>query len=173
MLKPQELVFGRFLEQKRKDLQITQRELAQMLGYKNITKGIRRITDIESGNMNDTLISELMTLLKVSEQDRQSCQLAEDLVIMRQIRKLPPFKPKLIWRAISCVHISEPIPDYLESKSSKVTYAQNFAKAKHCHCRLELDYNLRYWISPDGVISKADRRFVDKKSTRPDLGRII
>lgn len=173
MLKRQELVFGRFLQQKRKELQITPAKLARMLGYKNVAKGIRRIADIESGNMNDALVSAMMTLFKVSEQDRQSCLLAEDLVIKRQIRELPTFKPKLLWRALSCIHLSEPIPNYLESKSAKISYAQNFAKEKNSHCRLELNYNLRYYISPDGEISKADRRFVDNISTGLGIGRII
>ena len=64
MLKPQELVFGSFLEQRRIKLQITQAQLAQILGYSNVNKGIRRIREIESGTIEESLVLKIMGSFK-------------------------------------------------------------------------------------------------------------
>lgn len=160
MIKEQELVFGRFLEQARKRQQLTQAQLAKKLGYINVNKGIRRIADIECGNMDRALTPAIMVILNVTEQERQKCLLAEELSKKRMVKSLAPFQPKLVWRALSCIHFSEILPGYLSSNSAKIKYAQNFARERHSHCRLELNYNLRYYFSPDGEISKPDRRFI-------------
>lgn len=158
MIRQQELVFARFLEQRRKSQKFSQAQMAQKLGYNNVNKGIRRIADIESGNMNEDLIPKIIAILNVTEEDRQKCLLAEELSRKRLVKRLPQFKPMLIWRALSCINCSEPIPDYLTSNPAKLFFAQNFAREKHRHCRLELNYNLRYYISPAGEISKPDKR---------------
>ncbi len=173
MLKPQELVFGSFLEQRRIKLQITQAKLAQILGYSNVNKGIRRIKEIESGTIEESLVLKIMGSLNVSEHDRQKCALAEELSKKRLVKELAPFKPKLVWRAVGCIHFSDPIPNSLKQRSSIIAYAKKIAIERHRHCRLELDYDLRYYISPDGEISRADKRLFNNKSAKPGLGDLI
>lgn len=172
MLKPQELVFGRFLEQTRKSQRIPQAQLAQKLGYKNINKGVRRVADIESGNIDETLINSIMQILAVSQEERQRCALAEQLNNKRLIKSLPPFEAKLFWRTVGCLYAVEPVPEYLQTKTAQINFARQFAKERHRHCRLELDYDLRYWISPDGNISMPDRRLVSDTSCKPYSERV-
>jgi len=45
----QEMVFGKFLRERRTRLSLTTAQLAAGVGYQNINKGIRRITAVENG----------------------------------------------------------------------------------------------------------------------------
>lgn len=168
----QELVFAIFLEQRRKSLQLTHKQLAQMLGYKNTNKGIRRIIAIEAGQMDNTLVPKIMKVLDVSEVERRKCLLGEQLFKKQELKKLPTFEPKLIWRAMACIYIPQILPKYLTSKASMIVYSKDFARTRNAHCRLELDYDYRYYISKIGEISKPDRRLNYKIASRTIIGEL-
>ena len=169
MIKQQEMIFGRFLEEKRKNSGFSRKEIAQKTGYKNLNKGIRRIKAIEEGKIDEPLVQKIMTILEVAGLDREKCLLAEKLQIKREIKKLPEFKPRIIWRAMSCLYIPLEIPEYLTSKAAILNFARALARERKAHCRLELNYNLRYYIAPSGEVSKPDRRFHYDRPAKPAL----
>ena len=85
----QELVFGRFLQNRRKELELTPNQLALKLGYRNANKGIRRIAAIESGEIREEIINKIMKVLNVSEDDRLRCSEKEETYIDKLVSKLP------------------------------------------------------------------------------------
>jgi transcriptional regulator with XRE-family HTH domain len=157
------------LEKNKKNSGFSLKEIAQQTGYKNLNKGIRRIKELESGNIDEQLVQKIMSALEVVDLDRKKCQLAEELQIKREIKKLPEFKAKLFWRAMSCVYIPLKIPEYLTSRAAILNFTKDFARERKAHCRLELDYNLRYYFSPSGEVSKPDRRFNRNRPAKPAL----
>lgn len=169
----QELVFGQFLQNRRKTLKLTHKVLATKLGYSNISKGIRRIVDIENGKIHQSLISSLMITLGVTEENRALCNAREQIYIQDYVKILPKFKAVILYRAMACIYVPIEIPTNLRSAQAKLIYAIDFAKEKHAHCCLKLDYNLRYYINKEGGVSKADRRLYEVSWSKPNLGKLL
>lgn len=169
----QELVFGHFLQNRRKTLKLTRKELALKMGYRNISKGIRRIIDVENGIIIESIISKLMVALEIPEKDRIICNEKEQSYIQDYVNKLPEFKPKLLYRAMACVYIPMEIPPDLQSIEDVIIFASDYARERKAFCCLELDYNLRYYINKEGGISKADRKLCNVLGAKPNIGQIL
>lgn len=169
----QEIVFGIFLKERRAVLKLTQAQLAAMVGYSNITKGIRRISAIENGDTGTDLTEKLMNCLGVSPAERQRCLDHEDNFRRQLIAKLPDFKPVLTWRAMACIYVPVEIPEDITRPQEMLAYAAELARSRHGNCCLELDYDLKYWISKNGDISKADRRIKKLPRAKPDIGILL
>ena len=169
----QELVFGHFLQNRRKALKLTHKELALKMGYRNISKGIRRIIDVENGIIIESIISKLMVALNVTGEDRAKCKAKEDSYIQDYVNTLPVFKPVLVYRAMACIYIPIEIPNALGSVQEQIKFAIDVAQARHAHCWLKLNYNLRYHINKEGGVSKADRSLREVTGARPDIGKIL
>lgn len=169
----QEIVFGKFLKERRNQLKLTTAQLASKIGYKNISKGIRRITAIEKGEIEPELTERLMTLLEVKTEDRAKCFENEALLRKQLIEKLPEFKPTIVWRAMACIYVPVEIPENITSQEGMLAYASELAKTRKSNCCLKLDYDLRYWINRDGEVGKADRRIENMPTAKPNIGVLL
>lgn len=169
----QEIVFGKFLKERRNQLKLSQSQLAAKIGYKNINKGIRRIADIENGRPEHKLTKSIMSCLGVTSEDRELCAQKEALHREQSISKLPRFKPILIWRAMACIYVPVKLPENITQHKELIAYAANLAKAKNSNCCLKLDYDLRYWINKNGDISHADRRLENTPTAKPNIGMLL
>ncbi len=169
----QEIVFGKFLKVRRKQLKLTIAQLVSKIGYKNISKGIRRIADIENGKTEPELTGKIMLQLGVTQEDRKRCEKQEALHKKQLIEKLPKFKPVLVWRAMACVYMSIELPENFTSQQDMIHYASEIAKTRKSNCCLKLDYDLRYWINKNGEIGKADRRIENMPTAKPNIGVLL
>ena len=169
----QEMVFGKFLRERRTRLSLTTAQLAAGVGYQNINKGIRRITAVENGETEPELTAKIMAYLGVTSEDRHNCLEQEALYRRRLIEKLPKFKPVLIWRAMACIYLPVELPENIIDQHDLLAYAAELARTRNSNCCLKLDYDLRYWISKNGEIGKADRRMENMPKARPDIGLLL
>lgn len=160
-----EFVFGRFLKERRLAINLTQKQLADKLGYRNTNRGIRRIQKIEDGFIDSDLVCKIMQNLDVSNEERAKCCLREEACILEQIAKLPKFKPVLVWRAMACVYVEVKMPESLTTVDEMLEFASAYAKERKALCWLKLDYNLRYHINRDGEIAGPDRSISDLPGT--------
>ncbi len=169
----QELVFGAFLKERRTSLKLTTAQLAAKIGYKNICKGIRRISAVENGETEPELTAKIMASLGITTEDREKCRKQEALFRKQLIEKLPKFKPVLIWRAMACIYVSVELPENIVNQQDLLDYAAELARTRHSNCCLRLDYDLRYWINKNGETGKADRRMENMPTARPDIGILL
>lgn len=154
-----EFVFGNMLRERRKALNLSQKELAERMGYKNLSRGIRKINAIEDGEIIPEVLKKMMTCLGVTEKARQRCQKKEAAYIQEMIKKFPPFKPVLICRYMACVYSEIRIPENINSESEMLEFAKDFAKKHKRLCWLKLDYDYCYHINCEGKTAGPDRSF--------------
>ena len=152
-----EFVFGKLLKDRRVALGLSPKQLAEKLGYKNVTKGIRRVNEAEEGCVCEDKLQEIMTFLNVTEADRARCRIEQEKQILEKIKTLPKFKPVLVWRAMACIYPQVKIPEELTTVEQMLEFASNFTRARKRLAWLKLDYNLRYHIGTDGSVSEPDR----------------
>lgn len=169
----QEIVFGIFLKDRRTQLKLTAGQLAAKIGYKNINKGIRRILAAENGKTEPELTAKIMAYLEVTAEDRAQCLSQEALLRKQLIKKLPEFKPTLVWRAMPCVYVPVKLPENITSHQDMLAYAAELAKTRRSNCCLKLDYDLRYWFNKNGEIGKADSRIENTPIARPNIGMLL
>ena len=172
MLK-QELVFGEFLKERRNQLRLTVSQLASDIGYRNINKGIRRITAVESGHIDSELVAKLMMHLQVTQEDRDRCLNLEATARKLLIEKMPKFKPVIVWRAMPCIYVPVNLPEGLTEQQDMIAYAAEFSRERHGHCCLKLDYDLRYWINERGETGNADRTISNLPDVKPNLVKLL
>jgi len=152
-----EFVFGKLLKDRRIALGLSPKQLAEKLGYKNFTKGIRRIDQAQEGCCCEDKLQEIMKILNVTEADRAQCRIEQEKQILEKIKTLPKFKPVLVWRAMACAYVEVKIPEKLTNVEQMLEFASNFARERQRLAWLKLDYNLRYHIGTDGSVSEPDR----------------
>lgn len=160
LLRPK-FVLGMFLKERREAMNLSRKQLAEKIGYKNTSKGIRRIETAEDGFIHPEILKKLVYCLNITENDLKRCEEEEEPYLRSLAAKMPPFKPVLIWRAMACLYIAVKIPEELTEREDIMAFASNYAKQRHSKCCLKFDYDLRYWINEEGEVPPADRSFTD------------
>ncbi len=166
MLRKPEFVFGHFLQERRKAMNLTYKQVAEKIGYKNISKGIRKIEALEDGFFHPVMATKVMECLGVTDQEWQQCLDEEERYLHEAIAKLPPFKPVLILRAFAACYLNIHLPADLTDHESMIAYAADYAKQRGCKCCLVLDYDLKYWITEKGEVPPPDRSIAEPPCMR-------
>lgn len=149
-----EFVFGKFLKDRRISLGLTPKQLAEKLGYRNLVKGIRRISEAEEANSGEFKLQEIMAALNVTEADRTQCAEEQKRQVLELVKTLPKFKPILLWHVQACFYAEERIPEELTTLEQMMEFASDFAKNKKRPAMLLIDYHLKCYVRPDGTITK-------------------
>lgn len=148
----QQQIFGKLLEKRRKEKGLTKKELAIKLGYSNITKGIRRVDSIEDGDLIEPVVSKVIKLLKITQEEKAECEKQMAKKVREYIDSLSPLKPCIVFRAIPGVYIRKDVPQHLSEKEM-VEYAETLSKEMNKHLCLNYAHEKRYWINQKGVYS--------------------
>jgi len=167
----QQFVFGKFVEKRRKEMDLSRKDLAKLCGYSNLTKGIRRIKTIEEGQWLKPLVLKVIDVLTITETEVKKCQEAEAVYIQNYIAGLPPFKPVLIHRILPGFYrrIS---PGNNINEEKMLQNAIALAKKLNAKMCLQCDYNRRYWIVPNGTYIVGKEMFGGPKA-KPDIGLLL
>jgi len=166
-----EQVFGKFIKAKREALSLSQKELALKMGYTNLSKGIRKIRETESGAIIPKFIEKIMEVLEITEKDRKKCREEEELFISEKIKLLSPFKPFLIVRYLPVVYVRREVPENLET-DELIKRAEEFTEKTGLYTCLNLNYNLRYWFYGKGKF-RIDKSVNLGFWAKPDIGRLL
>lgn len=140
-------------ERERKGLTLGQ--LARLAGYRNASKGARRISVFErEGMVKEDLLVKLaealkidwLTVLDLEEQDRRA-YLAE---WERWASETVPMV--LVARLIPAVYKQVPLPPEVTTQEAAESFAREFAMEHAWRCCLVVSRRLSVWIGKDGEI---------------------
>jgi len=146
----QQKIFGKLLEKRRKEMNLSQKELALKLGYSNISKGIRRVDSTEIGDLVEPIVTKIMSILRVTQEERTECAEKQKKLIRDYIDSLPPIKPHIILRAIPGIYVRKQIPQHL-SENEMYMFAKDLSIKMNMQLCLVYSREKRYWINPKGV----------------------
>jgi len=163
----EEKSLGKLVKQRRQELGLSQKELAELLGYKKIVKGIRRIEQMERGRAAKVVASKMMAVLGISEGERVACY-EEDYRQMQAHFRANPIVPHLIVRLMAAVYCRREVPDGL-SEEELLDYVIEFSAESGFRCCLMCSHWLRFWVDPDGKWRR-DETMGGGPWARPDVG---
>lgn len=165
-------ILGSLIERQRfNHKRLTRKDLSSLLGFKNLGKGISKIERIESGEMEEPLVSRICELLDISELDRKRCEKEEERLFLEYRKSLPPFRPHIVIRYGPCIYVRTDIPSDVDPVNY-LAYTVALSKEKNLRMCLQVDYELRYWVNPDETHIKGNS-FGTGPSTNPSLGKVI
>ena len=117
-----------------KGLKLT--ELAKLIGYKNLSKGARRINDFEiaKNNFEEKYIVRMIKALDITEEEFEEIKKEHILVAKEEFAKWSSIDTpnKLYFHAAPCIYVRQKLTPELEYNDEKaIEYACNFAKERH------------------------------------------
>jgi transcriptional regulator with XRE-family HTH domain len=147
-------LLGKLIQKQRFEYKkLTRRELAKMLGYSNLGRGIWQIEQIENGKMEkplDTLVSRICEILEIPELDRKRCEFEEKKLLLEYRKTLSPFKPHISVRLGSCFGNNYAIPEEIRGVDGYISYSIGLAKTIKQTVRLWINRDLSYVVEPEG-----------------------
>ena len=137
---------GRLFEQARRKLGLRTVEVARRAGYRNTNKGIRRITDIESGSdmfPKPAVYRRLIAVLGIDEYDVLQA-MAEDFDELDQ-----PVPPRLIVRLIPSFYVQHPLPEGCTTEQA-IAIAEQVSRDRNLSVCVVLTRVRGLYIKPNG-----------------------
>lgn len=141
-------ILGNLIEKRRIEMRFTRKDIAVMLGFKNLGRAIWLIDQIERGKNYEKLIPRICELLKITELDLKRCETEEYRLIREYRASLPPFKPHIVIRYGACIYVKTAIPSNVDPLNY-LAYTVALSKEKNLEMCLQLSYELRCWVKPD------------------------
>ena len=144
-----------YFAMQRKEKRLTLRRLARLVGYTNISKGIRRIGDFEeTGYIAEDLLAKLAMALEIEQATVNRLYYEDYREWWSWVNA--PIEPYLVLR---CLH-GGPIvlPDYIQSVTAMEHYAVLLAMKRQGDVGLVLSRRMLFWFSADGSIREVKER---------------
>ena len=146
---------GKYLKEERLKKNLNTAELARLIGYKIVSKGMNRITDLERENI---IIPEvLMKIVNALNLDREYVNSliekdrAEDKMEFEKWLS-EPIEMYYVMRIIPAIYMSYDLPSYIYSEDEAINFVAGVAKEKHKKCCLVLSREEKIYIDEDGQI---------------------
>lgn len=125
--------------------------LAEMLGYKNRSKGAQRILAFErGGEITDDFLIKLIRALDLDENEVSEA-MNKDLAEWEEWLN-EPVPMRMIVRIMAAVYCPHSIPESITTVEDAEAYARQFAKEKRLRVCLALNRRESVWIGADGEI---------------------
>ncbi len=132
---------------------LTLREVAGIIGFRNLKNGIRCLRTFERhGSIRDNVLVRLTEALEITYRDLFPV-LAEQ-VRREETRK--PFRPYLIVRYQAGVHGRMPLPKEIETPDEAERYACDYARERGMRVCLLLSPKKCMWISDGGEVNRRE-----------------
>jgi hypothetical protein len=144
-----------YFTERRKEKGLILAELAKLIGYSNITKGIRRIANFEeTGYIAEDLLAKLTVALGIDQATVNRLRYEDYREWFSWVNA--PIEPYLVLR---CLH-GGPIllPDYLQSVTAMEHYAILLAMERQGDVGLVLSRRILVWFGKDGSIRDVKER---------------
>jgi transcriptional regulator with XRE-family HTH domain len=147
---------GNYFHDQRVNKGLTLGQLAEKLGYRNFSKGARRITRLErEGVINELLMVKLAEALDIDlptveeliEKDREE--------YLKEWEKWvnEPVPMQMIVRYMAAVYGEKPLPEEIKTPEEAEHYACGFAKEHRCKVCLALSRRHSVWIDEKGEVT--------------------
>ena len=146
---------GRYVREERVKQGLNSSELAQLMGYKNINRGMRRILDLErEGEVHPEVLKKLIKALNLNQEivDEHIKKDKEQRDKEFQEWVNTPIKKHLIIRWMPAVYGEREIPEEIQTEEEVIQYACDKAKELKCMLWLVLSRKENIHISKGGQI---------------------
>jgi len=146
---------GAFLKAERLKLDLSLGQLARLVGYRNLSKGARRITALEQTGMGkvdlllhvaEALNLDWLTVERLMEQDYQ-----ERLHEWERWAN-EPVPMCLVVRLMAAVYVRKVLPEAVTTPEQAEAWACEFARLHRWRVCLILSRRQSLWLSADGLV---------------------
>ena len=150
---PQTNHVSRYFKQRREEKGLTRAQLAQLVGYRNISKGCRRLAEFEeTGAVHPDLFGKLTAALAIDEATVK--HLLEGDYRSWNKWANQPIRPYLVIHLIAAVYNTIGLPEHICSVAEAERFASITAKRYRMRCCLVLSRRISVWYATDGSIEK-------------------
>ncbi len=153
------------------DRELSLSQTAHLCGYKNLSKGSRRIQGFENGSdIDPVLLWKLAAVLEIDHAE------VEELIAVDRQEFLASWNewadqaitPYLVCRLMPAVYSEHALPAEIKSVEGMKSYAAQYAKAKGLQCCLVLSRRESIYFAADGSIEYA-KEAVPGESSMPSM----
>lgn len=142
---------SKYFKKRRIEMGLKTGQLARLVGYRNLSKGIRRITEFETtGAVHPVLFQKLTAALEV-EQETIKRLLKNDYGDWSRWAD-EPVMPYLVLRIMPAFYTQLNLPESVCSTKEAERFASITARRYHKKCCLVLSRRISIWIDADGMI---------------------
>jgi transcriptional regulator with XRE-family HTH domain len=139
---------GKLLADKRKEKGISKGQLAKNIGYSNISKGARKINELENGKMIEQVFNSITDSLNIPNDEIRQAIDRDKTEFDKWLNE--PVHMKLVLRLMPAVYANQELPEDIKTEAQAKEYAERLAKRTKRKACLVLNRRWSYWISESG-----------------------
>jgi hypothetical protein len=146
---------GHFISAERKRRGMTRGHLARVVGYRNVNKGIRRITCLEqTGTAIPGLLVNVAEALGLDRADveRLAYEDRQERLRAWEAWASEPVSMCLVIRLMAAVYVRKGLPAEVTTTEEAEAWACNFARQHRCRACLVLSRRWSVWIDATGQV---------------------
>ena len=155
----------KYLKEERLKQRLNTAELARKMGYKNVSKGMNRIVDLERENIIiPEVLKKLVNALNLDHKYVNSLIKRDREEDKRRFEEWlsKPIEMYYVMRIIPTIYLSYDLPTNINSEEEAVKFVAGIAKEKHKICCLVLSRKEKIYIDEDGeIVGKIETEFGD------------
>ncbi len=142
-------LLGNYIRDQRIKNGFTREQLAKILGYKKLKKGIKKIEKAEeNGKITSGLLSSFLKALNLDPIEIENAVQKDKENFETWLNE--PVPKEMIVRLIAAVYIKHKIPSHIKTDDDVLEYAKKYAVKNHFKVCLFLNRKVTYWINKDG-----------------------
>jgi len=165
-----EIAFGVLMRKRREEMGYSRKDVADLLGYKNAVKGIRRVERLEDGWIVEVVLEKVMKILRVAGEERVVCR-EEDERREYEWKLANPVIPHVVVRLMAAVYMRRGVPEGV-SEEEMLEFARGVAMERGWRCWLVISHWVRYGILGDGSW-KREENISGGPAGRLDVGLVV
>ena len=139
----------KYLKEERLKKNLNTAELARLMGYKNVSKGMNRIVDLERENIIiPEVLKKLVNALNLDHKYINSLIKRDREEDKRRFEEWlsKPIEMYYVMRIIPTIYLSYDLPTNINSEEEAVKFVAGIAKEKHKKCCLVLSRKEKYFL---------------------------
>jgi len=157
---------SRYFKKRRLEMKLRLGELAKTLGYRNISKGARRVDAFETtGNIKEQLFKKLTAVLEIDEKTVNGL-LQQDLSDWLKWAN-EPIRPYIVVRLMAAIYSQAELPAEVQSAEEAERYASDFAKGHKLRVCLVLSRKVSVYFADDGSFQYASEAVPGGEPNQP------
>ncbi len=155
---------GKYLKEERLKQRLNTAELARLMGYKNVSKGMNRIIDLERENIIiPEVLKRIVDALNLDHDHVHSLIRKDRDEDKRKFEEWvnKPIKMYYIIRLMPTIYLSFEMPTNINTEEEAVEFVAGIAKEKHNKCWVVLSRREKVYITEDGEVGGKIEAFYD------------
>ncbi len=146
---------SQYVKEQRQARNLNRAELAKLMGYSNVTKGMNRITALENGqDLHPEILEKIIKALNLDRKKVETLLQSEKQEYEKAFEEWAdtPVPMKLIVRYMAAFYISRELPLQITTADQAEEYACNFAREHRLMACLALSRRQALWINREGEV---------------------